>query len=90
MVRITVDPGFLRGLKSLPPLRAKAANNSLVKFAREPRTPSLDFRTFKGRTGYWLIDSGRGDRIMLEKLDEDHFAAVDVGPHDNILRKWNR
>ena len=89
-MRITVDPGFLKGLKSLPSTRAEAAKRSLAKFQREPRTPSLDFRPFRGRAGFWLIDSGRGDRVMLEKLGEDHFAAVDAGPHDNILRKWNR
>ena len=89
-MRITVDPGLVKGLKSLPPLRAAAAKKSLVKFQTEPRLPSLAFRPFQGRIGYWLIDSGRGDRVMLQKLGEDHFAAVDAGPHDNILREWNR
>jgi hypothetical protein len=88
--RITVEAGFLRALDKLPPDRAKAAQDSLVKFMNEPALPRLDFRPLRSRQGYFLIDGKRGDRIILRRLAEGHFAAVDVGPHDNIYRRWNR
>lgn len=89
-VRVQVDPSYGRALKKLPPDRARAANASILKFAEEASLPSLDFRPLQGRRGHFLINGKRGDRIVLNKLDADLYAAVDVGPHDNILRRWNR
>ncbi|XYD06699.1 hypothetical protein R1A27_15960 [Methylobacterium sp. NMS12] len=53
--------------------------------------PSLRFRAFEGgRPGYYLTNPNRGDRILLRKEADDLYVAVDVGPHDNVLRRWNR
>ena len=57
---------------------------------KEPRLPSLDFRSLAGAPGYYIIDARHGDRIILRGDGEDLYAAVDVGPHDNIYRRWNR
>lgn len=89
-VRITVLPGFETGLRSLPPDRKKAAGRALLKFMEEPGLPSLRLRAFEGRSGYYLINPNRGDRILLRKEADDLYVAVDVGPHDNVLRRWNR
>lgn len=89
-VRVTVLPAFDDGLRSLPPDRKKAAGRALLKFMEEPGLPSLRLRAFEGRAGYYLINPNRGDRILLRKEADDHFVAVDVGPHDNVLRRWNR
>jgi hypothetical protein len=88
--RITIEPRFTDALKKLPPDRAKAAAQSLVKFSREPALPSLDFRPLSGRTAHYIINGKRGDRIILRRMADDHYAAVDVGPHDNVYRRWNR
>ncbi len=52
--------------------------------------PSLDFRPLAGAAGYFIIDPHSGDRIILRKNAENDFSAVDVGPHDNLYRRWNR
>lgn len=89
-VRITVLPSFEAGLRNLPPDRKRAAGRALVKFAEEPNLPSLRLRAFAGRSGYYLINPNQGDRILLRKDGDDLYAAVDVGPHDNVLRRGNR
>lgn len=89
-VRITVLPSFDDGLRSLAPDRRRAAARALIKFAEEPSLPSLHFRAFAGRAGYYLINPNRGDRILLRKEADDLYVAVDVGPHDNVLRRGNR
>jgi len=89
-VRITVEPRFEKGLKRLPPDRAKAAAETLLKFQEEPALPRLDFRPLKGKVGHYIIDARHGDRIILRKDADDLYAAVDVGPHDNVYRRWKR
>lgn len=90
MPRLIVEGTFERGLLSLPPDRRKAAVKSLMLFMVEPTLPRFSFRSLKGADGYFIINAKRGDRIILRKDDETTFAAVDVGPHDNIYRRWNR
>lgn len=89
-VRVTIEPTFARALKSLPPDRQKGAAEALRKFATEPGLPSLNFRPLVGRSGYFIINPRRGDRIILRKDADDLYAAVDVGPHDNVYRRWDR
>jgi hypothetical protein len=89
-VRITVEPSYGRGLKALPPDRRKAANAAIVKFQAEPGLPSLRFRQLKGRVDHFIINPTRGDRIILRRDAEDLYAVIDVGPHDNVLRRWDR
>jgi Txe/YoeB family toxin of Txe-Axe toxin-antitoxin module len=31
---------------------------------------------------YWSIRSGKGDRILLKRISDDEFEAIDVGTHD--------
>lgn len=89
-MRLAVEDSYVRELRKLPPDRARAANESLVKFVAEPALGSLNFRPLRGAAGYFLINGRRGDRIVLRREAEDGYAAVDVGPHDNVLRRWNR
>lgn len=89
-VAVVPTAAFDAGLRSLPPDRKKAAGRAILKFMEEPGLPSLRFRAFEGRAGYFLINPNRGDRILLRKDGEDRYLAIDVGPHDNVLRRWNR
>ena len=89
-VRVTVEPGFTLGLRALPPNRQKAAIRGLAKFREAPDLPNLFLRQLKGHADYFLIDPRRGDRIILRRIADDHYVAVDVGPHDNVLRRWDR
>ena len=89
-MQIKVESTFERGLKSLPPDRARAAIKSLQLFIEAPNLPRLRFRELKGIKGFYIISSKGGDRIILRKDESDVYAAVDVGPHDNVYRRWSR
>jgi hypothetical protein len=89
-VRVTIEATFLDWAKRLPPDRRNAARRAIERFMEEPRRGSLDFRPLKGVQGYFIIDSVHGDRIILRRDGPDTYAAVDVGPHDNVYRRWNR
>ena len=56
----------------------------------EPSLPSLRFRPLQKLKGYYIISSVHGDRIILRKDGDNVYSAVDVGPHDNVYRRWNR
>jgi mRNA-degrading endonuclease RelE of RelBE toxin-antitoxin system len=90
IIKITVEESFKRGLKQLPPDRRRRASAALVKFIETPDLPGLAFRPLAKMSGFYIIDINRGDRIILRKDAEDIYAAVDVGPHDNVYRRWNR
>lgn len=90
MPLIAIEDGFKGALRSLPPDRKKAAIKSLTLFIDTPNLPRFRFRPLKGLDGHFIINAKRGDRIILRKTGEDAFAAVDVGPHDNIYRRWDR
>jgi mRNA-degrading endonuclease RelE of RelBE toxin-antitoxin system len=87
---LRIEPSFLRAAKSLPPDRQRAVNAALVKFQKTPELPSLKFRPLKGLSGFFIINSVHGDRVILRKDDSNTFAAVDAGPHDNVYRRWTR
>lgn len=89
-MQIKVEVTFERGLKSLPPDRARGAIKSLQLFMESQNLPRLRFRELKGLKGYYIISAKGGDRIILRKDDATVFAAVDVGPHDNVYRRWSR
>lgn len=89
-LQVTVEDTYSRAVKRLPPDRAKAANQSLIKFLETPSLPSLNFRALKGKNNYFIISAAHGDRVILRKDQDDVFAAVDVGPHDNVYRRWSR
>ncbi len=90
MPRVTIEPSFVKGLRGLPPHRQEQASKSLILFAEQPDLPRLRFRALKGFPGYFIISANHGDRIILRKDDETTFAAVDVGPHDNVYRRYDR
>jgi hypothetical protein len=73
----------------LTPDRQKAARASLAKFLQDPSLASLRFR-LEGATGHFIINGAHGDRIILRKDAADLYAVVDIGPHDNLFRRWNR
>lgn len=89
-VRVTVEKTFVKALGSLPPDRQKRAVGALKKFAADPSLPGLRFRTLDGSPPHFIINPTRGDRIILRKDADDLYAAVDVGPHDNVFRRWDR
>jgi len=88
-VHVAVTPAFLKAANKLPPDRVKKLAATIKKFVAEPKIPSLDFRPLKGTSDYYVIDSTGGDRVILRKLDDQHYEAVDCGTHD-IYRRWNR
>lgn len=88
--RVAIERSFVKALKGLPPDRREAAIETIEKFMFEPALPRLEFRPLKARPSYFIIDARHGDRVILRKDDEAVYAAVDVGPHDNIYRRWNR
>lgn len=89
-MRLTVQPRFEAELKRLPPHRQRAAIRALEKLQRVPPPRGLDFRSLSKAPGFFIIDPNAGDRIVLYKIDDDHFSIEDVGPHDNVYRRWNR
>lgn len=89
-VRVIPEATFVRGLKSLPPNRQKQAISALTKFMEEPGLTGLRFRPLAGRDGHFIISANKGDRIILRKDADDLYAAIDVGPHDNVYRRWDR
>ena len=88
-MKVTVTERFVKATRGLPPNRQKAVARALSKFMREPRLPSLDFRALAGAPGFFIIDPTSGDRVILRKISDEEYEAVDVGPHD-IYRRWNR
>jgi hypothetical protein len=88
--RITVEASFVKRLKGLPPDRQKAARSALGKFIQDPSLASLRFRPLAGATDHFIINGAHGDRIILRKDAADLYAALDVGPQDNVFRRWNR
>ena len=84
-----ISDRFVRSLKRLPPNRADAAKRALARFVDQPGLPGLRLRPLLGAPGFFIINSVHGDRIILRK-DEQGFIAEDVGPHDNVYRRWDR
>lgn len=88
--QVFLPEAFLKAFKKLPPHRQQAVRDSIRKFGIEPATPGLRFRSLQGAPGYFIINGAHGDRIILRREDETSYSAVDAGPHDNVLRRWNR
>lgn len=89
-MRVSPEPAFRKALRTLPPDRAEGAIAALERFIVDSSRAGLDFRALRRRAGHYIINARHGDRIILRKDGDDLFAAVDVGPHDNIYRRWNR
>ncbi len=89
MPSVSYSQRFIKTLKTLSGLSQKKAVRSLTLFMAHPEANSLRFRPLSGATDHFIINTNRGDRIILKKLGEDDYEAVDVGPHD-MYRSWNR
>lgn len=90
MLEFETTKFFERQLQRLPKDRAKAVVARLDRFSKNPDLPSLKLRPMKGLEGGWIINARHGDRIVLEKLNENKYLLADVGPHDNVYRRVNR
>jgi hypothetical protein len=88
--KVAITDYFLRGMRALPPDRQRRAIAAIEKFMRDAAVPSLDFRPLKGKADFFIIDANSGDRIILKRVEADTYEAMDVGPHDNVYRRWNR
>lgn len=88
--RITISGRFVKGLRALPPDRQRRASDALKKFMNDASIRSLDFRPLRGLQDIFIIDANSGDRIILKRIAPDIYEALDVGPHDNVYRRWNR
>ena len=82
-VRLIVSERFYRRVERLPPHRAEAARRALAKFIEAPLRPGLNFEKLRNLSqDYWSIRSGKGDRILLKRISDDEFEAIDVGTQD--------
>lgn len=89
MPAVSLSPRFTKNLKALSRLSQEKALRALKLFMEHPEANSLRFRRLAGMSDHFIISTGRGDRLILRKLDDSSFVAVDVGPHD-MYREWNR
>ena len=87
--RVQLTPAFVARLKALVPGRRTAAISGLRLFMRKPNDITLKLRPLKSIDGYWIINSSRGDRIILRREADDLYAAVDVGGHE-VYERWDR
>lgn len=82
-VRLLVSERFYRRVERLPPHRAEAARRALAKFIEAPLRSGLNLEKLRNLSqDYWSIRSGKGDRILLKRISDDEFEAIDVGTHD--------
>jgi mRNA-degrading endonuclease RelE of RelBE toxin-antitoxin system len=88
-IKVSPTPDFVKALGKLPPDRQDKVRTALRLLMENPRFHRLDFRPLSGKPEHFIIDSGRGDRVILRRLSGDAYAAVDVGTHD-LYRRWNR
>lgn len=89
MPAVSYSPRFIKALKALSGLAQDKAIRSLTLFMTHPESNSLRFRRLSGVADHFIISTNRGDRIILKKVGENDYEAVDVGPHD-MYRSWNR
>jgi len=79
---------FEADIKKLAPKKRENVIDALAKFKRQPENRNLRFRGFKGHPSHFLINSSKGDRILLLKRGEAEFDLVSVGTHDEMERRW--
>jgi len=91
MVRLRIDPGYIRALRRLDPQTRPRVNVALERFMMDPDHPGLGFEAlFNALSGYYTIRVNRPIRILLRKeIDAigELYAVVDVGNHDAIYRR---
>lgn len=87
--QVRLTPAFTEALGKMSSGRQRMAVDRLAAFVRNPADPELRLRELRCAPGYWLINSTRGDRIILRKEADDLYAAVDVGGH-SLIDEWER
>jgi hypothetical protein len=79
---------FESTFKKLASKKKEEVIDALAKFRRQPENRNLRFRGFGGHPDHFLINSSKGDRILLLKRGEAKFDLVQVGTHDDMQRRW--
>lgn len=81
---------FERAYKRLPLQKMKQTDKAIRLLMTEPQSKSLRFRALACSNSYWIANINRGDRLILNKIDDDLFELLDVGEHDKTYNNWNR
>lgn len=89
MPSVKVLPSFTAKLRLLSEGRRKYIVGRVRRFVANSQDKLLRFRPLRCAPGHFLIDSVRGDRIVLRQEAEDAYALVDCGGHD-IIDEWER
>lgn len=89
MVAVSFSEAFSDRLRLLSEGRREHIINRLVWFQQRPDDPSLRLRDLRCAPGHYLIDSVRGDRIVLRRDADGVYVAVDCGGHE-IIDEWER
>lgn len=89
MPSVKVLPSFMAKLRLLSEGRRKHIAGRVRRFAADPLDKPLRFRPLRCAPGHFLINSVRGDRIILRQEAEDVYALVDCGGHA-IIDEWEQ
>ena len=82
MPRVSIPPSFKRIFDELPEKKRKRVAKALRLFQHDQNYPSLNFERLQGAEGYYSIRASLADRIVLRKVEEDHYEAADIGGHE--------
>ncbi|KZK85756.1 hypothetical protein PsAD46_03347 [Pseudovibrio sp. Ad46] len=89
-VELSLTSTFEKSIKKLPPDRQKGVKSKLSLFLQNPKTNSLRYRVLEPFDDIFIINGKGGDRIILKRISDKEYEVLDVGPHDNVYRRWNR
>lgn len=89
MLVVRIAPRFEARLRILSEGRQRYIIARLEWFQRTPDDPQLRLRPLRCMPGFFLIDSIRGDRIVLFGESDGSYVAADCGGHD-IITDWER
>lgn len=89
-IELVLSPTFIAHIKKLPPDRQKGIKSKLRLFRQNPEGNSLRYRPLEPFNDLYIINGKGGDRIILKRINEAKYEVLDVGPHDNVYRRYNR
>jgi hypothetical protein len=82
-VRLLVSERFSRRVERLPPASRRGGAARACKVHRSAAAVRLELRKAAQSFARLLVDQiGEGDRILLKRISDDEFEAIDVGTHD--------